>query len=89
MPWDGTEIKVAEIRDGQLVAPKVVAGNLEESCLNPEWGLDDELFYISDKSGWWNLWSVDKAGNTRHVVDDKSEWSTLVFKLSFLKSPSR
>lgn len=45
MPWDGTEIKVAVIQDWQLIAPTVVAGNLEESCLNPEWGLDDELFF--------------------------------------------
>lgn len=81
MPWDGTEIKVAVIQDGQLIAPTVVAGNLEESCLNPEWGLDDELFYISDKSGWWNLWSVNKAGNTLHIVDDKSEWGTPLWQL--------
>lgn len=81
MPWDGTEIKVAEIRDGLLVAPKVVAGNLEESCLNPEWGLDNELFYISDKSGWWNLWSVTIAGDTSHVIDDESEWGTPLWQV--------
>ena len=81
MPWDGTEIKVAEILDGQLVAPKIVAGNLEESCLNPEWGLDDELFYISDKSGWWNLWSISKSGSTRHIIEEKSEWGTPLWQL--------
>ena len=74
MPWDGTEIKVAHIENGSLVDTKVVAGNLEESTLNPEWGEGNELFYISDKSGWWNLWSVTTAGVTRHVLDDKSEW---------------
>ena len=74
MPWDGTEIKVAEIRNGELQSAKVVAGNLEESCLNPEWGLDNELYYISDKSGWWNLWSVTHAGATHQIIDEKSEW---------------
>ena len=81
MPWDGTEIKIAQIHDGQLVAPKVIAGNTSESCLNPEWGVDDQLFYISDKSGWWNLWSVDKAGNTAHLVNDRSEWGTPLWQL--------
>jgi len=74
MPWDGTEIKVAHVKEGNLVAPKVVAGSTEESTLNPEWGSGNELFYISDKSGWWNLWSVTPDGVQRHVLDDKSEW---------------
>ena len=74
MPWDGTEIKVADISNGNFSHVRVVAGGLEESCLNPEWGVDNELFYISDKSGWWNLWSVTAGGVTRHVIKDESEW---------------
>jgi dipeptidyl aminopeptidase/acylaminoacyl peptidase len=81
MPWDGTEIKVAKIQDGELLNPRVIAGNLEESCLNPEWGADGELFFISDKSGWWNLWSVDAGGTTRHLIDEKSEWGTPLWQL--------
>jgi dipeptidyl aminopeptidase/acylaminoacyl peptidase len=81
MPWDGTEIKVAKIVDGELQSAKVLAGNLEESCLNPEWGLNNDLFYISDKSGWWNLWSVTQDGTTRQVIDDKSEWGIPLWQL--------
>jgi dipeptidyl aminopeptidase/acylaminoacyl peptidase len=81
MPWDGTEIKVAKIVNGELQSPKVLAGNVEESCLNPEWGLNNELFYISDKSGWWNLWSVTQEGKSRHVINDASEWGIPLWQL--------
>ena len=74
MPWDGTEIKVADIKDGSLVSSRVIAGGLEESCLSPEWGFNGELFYISDHSGWWNLWSIDSSGKKSQIIDDASEW---------------
>ncbi len=81
MPWDGTEVKVARVENGELVDPRVVAGGLDESCLNPEWGNDNELFFISDKSGWWNLWSVTLDGNLRHVIEDTSEWGLPLWQL--------
>ena len=81
MPWDGTEVKVASVVDGHLVEPKIVAGSVAESCLNPEWGVDNELFFISDKSGWWNLWSVTAAGRMRHIIDDASEWGLPLWQL--------
>ena len=81
MPWDGTEVKVAQVEGSQLLSPKVVAGGLAESCLNPEWGADNELFFISDKSGWWNLWSVTTDGKLRHVIDDASEWGLPLWQL--------
>lgn len=81
MPWDGTEIKVADIENGELRSVKVVAGSLEESCLNPEWGVAENLYYISDKSGWWNLWEVSANGVQRQVIDDKSEWGIPLWQL--------
>lgn len=83
MPWDGTEIKVAEISYGKLENIRVVAGGVEESCLGPEWGVDGKLFYISDKSGWWNLWSVDKSGKQSHIIKDESEWGYPLWWLGF------
>ena len=83
MPWDGTEIKVANISNGALVNVKVVAGGLEESCLGPEWGKDGQLFYISDHSGWWNLWSLDKSGKKKQITSDTSEWGFPLWWLGF------
>lgn len=83
MPWDGTEIKTAVINAGELSEVKVVAGGLEESCLGPEWGKSGELYFISDQSGWWNLWSIDSLGNKRHIIKDESEWGFPMWILGY------
>ncbi len=57
MPWDGTELWVAVIApDGELVDKKMVAGGLQESIFQPEWSPDGALYFISDRTGWWNLY---------------------------------
>ena len=57
MPWDGTELWVAEINaDGSLCKKKLVAGGVDESIFQPEWSLDGVLYFVSDKSNWWNLY---------------------------------
>ncbi len=57
MPWDGTELWVAEIGgDGSLHALQQVAGSVEESVFQPEWSPDGVLYFVSDRTGWWNLY---------------------------------
>ena len=57
MPWDGTELWVAHVKpDGSLEKPEKVAGGLEESIFQPEWSPDGELYFSSDRTGWWNLY---------------------------------
>jgi dipeptidyl aminopeptidase/acylaminoacyl peptidase len=57
MPWDGTELWVGELRaDGLIGEPRRVAGGTEESIFQPEWSPDGVLHFISDRTGWWNLY---------------------------------
>ncbi|MEU3553243.1 prolyl oligopeptidase family serine peptidase [Streptomyces fragilis] len=57
MPWDGTELVVADItEDGVLAMPRVMAGGEEESVAQVEWTADGRLMWSSDHSGWWNLY---------------------------------
>ncbi|MEG4849783.1 S9 family peptidase [Microcoleus sp. B5-D4] len=57
MPWDGTELWVAEINaDGSLGEKYLVAGGVEESIFQPEWSPDGVLYFVSDKSNWWNFY---------------------------------
>jgi dipeptidyl aminopeptidase/acylaminoacyl peptidase len=81
MPWDGTELRVADVSNGQLSNVRVLAGNVETSCLSPEWGPSNELYFICDKSGWWNLWQVDLHGKLTHLVDVASEWGFPLWQL--------
>ncbi|MGW4564195.1 prolyl oligopeptidase family serine peptidase [Streptomyces sp. NPDC004561] len=57
MPWDGTELLVAEVGDdGTLSGAHTAAGGPQESVAQVEWAADGRLLYASDRSGWWNLY---------------------------------
>ncbi|WAZ25149.1 prolyl oligopeptidase family serine peptidase [Streptomyces cinnabarinus] len=55
MPWDGTELVVAEVGEG-LSGARTVAGGPEESIAEADWAADGSLLYTSDRTGWWNLY---------------------------------
>jgi dipeptidyl aminopeptidase/acylaminoacyl peptidase len=57
MPWDGTELVVAEIgAEGTFLDARTVAGGPEESITQVDWAPDGSLLYASDRTGWWNLY---------------------------------
>lgn len=59
MPWDGTELWVAEVRhDGLLANSSRIAGVVDESIFQPEWSPAGELHFVSDRTGWWNLYRL-------------------------------
>jgi dipeptidyl aminopeptidase/acylaminoacyl peptidase len=75
MPWDGTELWVARIApDGSLAAPERVAGGAEESVLQPLWSPDGDLYFVSDRSGWWNL-HRRRGGRVEPVLAKDSEFA--------------
>ena len=68
MPWDGTELWLAELdSDGAPRDARRVTGGPAESIFQPEWsppGMGDSgaLHFISDRSGWWNLYRLGDDG---------------------------
>jgi hypothetical protein len=54
MPWDGTRLVTAPVAD--TTERVVVAGGPEESIVQPEWAPDGSLVFVSDRTGWWNLY---------------------------------
>lgn len=60
MPWDGTTVWVADVQaDGRLANLQAVAGGPDESIFQPQWGPDGLLYFVSDRSDWWNLYRWD------------------------------
>ncbi len=58
MPWDGTELWVADLHsDGSVKAAHCAGGGQTESIYQPSWSPDGVLHFISDRSGWWSLYS--------------------------------
>jgi dipeptidyl aminopeptidase/acylaminoacyl peptidase len=59
MPWDATRLRVSPmLADGTLGPSVLAAGGPEESILQPEWSPDGVLHFVSDRSGWWNLYRL-------------------------------
>jgi len=57
MPWTGTELWVGEImEDGSIGHTEQVAGGVDESIFQPEYSPDGTLYFVSDRTGWWNLY---------------------------------
>ena len=57
MPWDGTELWVAPLTDdGHLGAPVLVAGGVAEAVTQPEWSPSGDLYFVSDRTDWANLY---------------------------------
>jgi dipeptidyl aminopeptidase/acylaminoacyl peptidase len=78
MPWQGTLLYLDGLDErgkprGDAV---LVAGGPQEAVLQPEWSLDGkQLWFISDRTGWWNLYAYDLASNqVRSVAPMEAEF---------------
>ena len=59
MPWDGTDLWCGAVREnGELETPEHIAGARDEAVVHPVWSPTGELFFVSDRNGWWNLYRV-------------------------------
>lgn len=66
MPWTGSEMYVADWKDESLENITKVAGQARaESIVQPKWLFDGSLMFVSDRSGFWQLYRYDLK--TLHV----------------------
>ena len=62
MPWDATRLRVAPVGDdGSLGPSDLAAGGMDESVAQPEWSPDGALHFVSDRTGWWNVYRLDEG----------------------------
>ena len=75
MPWDGTELWAAPFNeDGSLGEATFVAGGVNEAVIQPEWSSAGELFFVSDRSNWANLYRW-RNGEVEPVYEMEAEFS--------------
>lgn len=82
MPWDATSLWVAELELGcelgkpsmHLGPPMLAAGGPAEhvSVLQPRWARDGSLWFVGDRSGWWNLARISRESLDRAVQQASS-----------------
>jgi dipeptidyl aminopeptidase/acylaminoacyl peptidase len=74
MPWDGAELWTATLTSEATVTDaRHVAGGPEESVYQPEWSPDGRLHFVSDASGWWNLY-VEQDGAAHPLAPMAAEF---------------
>lgn len=88
MPWDGTELWLATLDSAGLpVDRRRVAGGTDEAIVQPEWSPDGTLFYLSDRSDWWNIYRLDAdknpqdSANTAPLVAMPAEFAAPLWQL--------
>jgi dipeptidyl aminopeptidase/acylaminoacyl peptidase len=65
MPWDDTVLRVRDLDSGDEV---IVAGGPGESVGEPAWQSDGTLTFLSDRTGWWNLYRWTAARGVEELV---------------------
>jgi dipeptidyl aminopeptidase/acylaminoacyl peptidase len=74
MPWDGTEVWVGDLEeDGTVGHSERVAGGKSESIFQPEWSPDGVLHFVSDRTGWWNLYRW-RDGRVEPLLEMEAEF---------------
>ncbi|MBE9146216.1 S9 family peptidase [Planktothrix mougeotii] len=83
MPWDGTELWVADVNsEGLLGEKQLIAGGLEESIFQPQWSPDGVLYFVSDRSNWWNLYRYTGEVESLHPMAAEFGLPLWVFGMS-------
>jgi dipeptidyl aminopeptidase/acylaminoacyl peptidase len=83
MPWDGTDLWVADLGpDGRLGQVRHVAGGPSESVVQPEWNAEGSLHFVSDRSGWWNLY-CERDGQVESLLPMAAEFADAPWELDY------
>ena len=81
MPWDTTELWVADLQDdGTPGQPRKIAGEPGESVFQPEWSPDGTLYFVSDRTGWWNLYRW-RGGDIETIAPMRAEFGAPAWAL--------
>ncbi|VTU34758.1 dipeptidyl-peptidase 5 [Variovorax sp. PBL-E5] len=74
MPWTATRLWVGEFDGAAVTNAVMVAGGPGESVFQPEWSPDGLLHYVSDRSGWWNIYRREASGAAVNLCPRTAEF---------------
>jgi dipeptidyl aminopeptidase/acylaminoacyl peptidase len=67
MPWDGTQLCVAEVTEAGFGPHRVLAGGPTEAVCQVEWDSADAVLAVTDPDGWWNVYRVNLDGTALNL----------------------
>ncbi|MFF4160840.1 prolyl oligopeptidase family serine peptidase [Streptomyces sp. NPDC001678] len=85
MPWEGTELKVAEVTEAAggalLTGARTVLGGTAEAVAQVEWAYDGSLLAVTDRTGWWNPYRVDpESGESVDLCPREEEFAGALWR---------
>lgn len=93
MPWDGCELWLAELDgNGTPRQAQRIAGDAQESIFQPQFALDGVLHFVSDRSGYWNIYRHAAEADTPITQDAMdygfAQWNFGMSSYGFLADDS-
>ena len=61
MPWDETKLCIGQLDENGYIAETTRIGDQNESIFQPEWSPSNDVYFVSDRSEWWNIFRYDKG----------------------------
>ena len=75
MQWDDVQLYQAELNtDGLPVSETRLNPGIDESVLDLQWSEKGTLYFIADRSGWWNPYAYD-GDETRQLIGRDREFA--------------
>lgn len=71
MPWEAAELWIGRLSSSMdaVTEHTRLAGGLGASVFQPEWSADGRLHFLSEVSGWWNLYRADPCTSFRGPIE--------------------
>jgi len=82
MPWDNTTLWLANVNtNGHLDNPELIVGNGNEAIFQPQWSPDNQLYFVSDRDNWWNLYRWQPTSGVESIQPMAAEFATPLWVL--------
>jgi dipeptidyl aminopeptidase/acylaminoacyl peptidase len=83
MPWDTTLLYEAELGDRAVITSRrTVVANPDESVIQPQYDAQGTLIFLSDRTGWWNLYR-DAPGGAIALYPLEAEFGRPAWQFGF------
>ena len=78
MPWDNSELSLLTLA---TMESRHIAGDGNESVVQPRWSPSGDLLWVSDKSNWWNIYELsfhelNKPEKAVNIFSEQAEFAT-------------